>query len=231
MESDQHVSAPPDDEEFDGEEFAAPPTAAGPPPLAMVGVISAVLAPIAAALTLLIFFRFGRVAEPTTADVQSANRLFAAARIVVPMLALFGAVYVFVALRRARRSVLRGLGAALLSLNLLAAAGFGLFVRLRTDIFDHSEHRTCGLRKSMSVVLQLQCTLTATNAPTSTVTLHWKGISDPPGAVFEPGSGTLAPGETTPRISIDAGTQCPIVFILRDQQQGKEIRSPFDGCS
>ena len=227
MESDQHVPAPPDDDEL-----AAPPTAAGPPPLAMVGVISAVLAPIAAALTLLIFFRFSQVTEPTTADVQSANRLFAAARIVVPVLALFGAVYVFVAWRRARWSVLRGLGAALLSLNLVVAAGFGLFVRLRTDIFDHSEHRTCALGKTTSgVVMQLRCTLTATNAPTSTVTLHWTGISDPPGAVFEPGSGTLAPGETSPTISIDAGTQCPIVFILRDEQQGKEIRIPFDGCS
>jgi hypothetical protein len=227
MESDLHVPAPPDDEEF-----AAPPAAAGPPPLAMVGVISAVLAPIAVALALLIFFRFSQVTEPTTADVQSANRLFAAARIVVPVLALFGAVYVFVGWRRAPWSVFRGLGAALLSLNLVAAAGFGLFVRLHTDIFDHAEHRTCGLGKTTSgVVSQLRCTLTATNAPTSTVTLHWTGISDPPGAVFEPGSGTLAPGETSPTISIDAGTQCPIVFILRDEQQRQEIRSSFDGCS
>jgi len=226
MESDQHVPAPPDHEAL-----AAPPAAAGPPPSAMFGVINAVLAPIAAALALLIFFAFGRVIEPTTATAETANLLFAAARVVVPALALFGAVYVFVAWRGARWSVLRGLGAALLSLNLVAAAGFGLVVRLRTDIFDHSEDRMCGLGKTMSgVVLQLQCTLTATNASTSTVTLHWKGISDPPGAVFKPGSGTLEPGETSPMISIDAGTQCPIVFILRDEQQGKEIRSRFDRC-
>ena len=58
----------------------------------------------------------------------------------------------------------------------------------------------------------------------------WKGISDPPGAVFEPGSGTLAPGETSPVISIDAGTQCRIMFVLCDERQRKEIRSSFDGC-
>jgi hypothetical protein len=125
----------------------------------------------------------------------------------------------------------RRLGAALLSLNLVVAAGFGLFVRIRTDIFEHSEHQACGLNKTgPGVVLKLRCELTATNTLQSTVTLHRTGISDPPGAVFEPGSGTPAPGGTSPTISIDAGARCPVVFIFRGEQQGKEIRSVFDRC-
>ena len=69
----------------------------------------------------------------------------------MPAFALFGAVYVLVVRRRARWSVPGGLGAALLSLNLVAAAGFGLFVHLRTDIFNHSAHQACGLGKPCQV--------------------------------------------------------------------------------
>src|SRR4051794_33927059 len=79
------------------------------------------------------------------------------------------------------------------------------------------EQRTCVSRTAAP----LRCTLTVTNALTSMVTVRWEGTSEPRGAVFNPGSATLAPGETSPTITMDAGRRCPVVFVLYDERQHK----------
>jgi FtsP/CotA-like multicopper oxidase with cupredoxin domain len=177
----------------------------------------------------------------SSSTVRALDLLVDISRYAVPSLAFIGTIATFGAWWRARAALareveerraklpltLRGglIGHILLSLNLAGSLTFGATVDSSVRVFNYSTYHECSWGTGRPTV----CAFTLTNQPESTVTLHWTGVSRPGGATFQPGSGTLAPGETSQQITVTAGYACPIVFAFRDEDQDLEINYRFDG--
>jgi hypothetical protein len=209
--------------------------------LVRYGIINALLALVLGVGVSVLKFFVGHGAVPLSpVTIRALDLVVDVARYAVPSLAFIGTIATFGGWWRARAALareveerrtklpltLRGgwIGHILVSLTLAGALTFGVAADSSAHAFDYSTYHECSWGTGPTV-----CAFILTNQPESTVTLHWTGVSRPGGATFQPSSGTLAPGETSQRIVVTGGYDCPIVFAFRDDDQDLEIDYRFDG--
>jgi hypothetical protein len=74
------------------------------------------------------------------------------------------------------------------------------------------------------------CTVTLSNSSSSTGNFDWTGSSSPPGALFNPSSGSVAPGTSSDQIQVTIPSGiCPFTLTLADSN-GTSISSDHTSC-
>jgi hypothetical protein len=191
----------------------------------------------------------------TPANVRWFNLGVTTTKVLVPVLALFATIAWYRGWRQARKAMaeddgvteplppsLRPWAKKLLQTRLglvwgaiMLVGGFSYdgfvnvdaHVQATSYVFDTADQSNCSWGTGRAAV----CTYVLTNKAESTVTFNWTAESDPPGATFQPSSGTLAPGQSSSPITVTDPFICPIVFIFRDNDHHLERQFPFnDPC-